>query len=188
MNNRRAVFLDRDGTIIEDTGYPRVPADIRLLPGAAAAIRQLNQRRILAIVVTNQSGIARGLLTMEEYAGTEQELDRLLREEGAHLDAHYFCPHFPELSGPCDCRKPGTLLYRQAADRFGIDLSRSWWVGDRIRDVLPAMSLGGRGIVVGRTDESHPDARRFSRAESLSAAVDLILASSSSVPAPSSSS
>ena len=186
MNDRRAVFLDRDGTVIEDTGYPRVPADVRLLPDAAAAVRQLNQRGILAVVVTNQSGIARGLLTMEDYAATERQLDMLLDEEGAYLDAHYFCPHFPELSGPCDCRKPGSLLYRQAADRFGIDLSRSWWVGDRIRDVLPAMSLGGQGILIGPTEESHPDARRFARADSLSAAVDLILASSSSLPAPSS--
>jgi D-glycero-D-manno-heptose 1,7-bisphosphate phosphatase len=143
-----AVFLDRDGTIIQDLRYLHDPAQVRVLPGAAQAIKRLNERNFLAIVVTNQSGIARGLLSEAEYLAGERRLDFLLHEEGARIDAHYFCPHLPELSGPCECRKPGVLLYRQAAERFGIDLSRSWWVGDRARDVLPATALGGHGILV----------------------------------------
>ncbi|MFL5401331.1 MAG: D-glycero-alpha-D-manno-heptose-1,7-bisphosphate 7-phosphatase [Gemmatimonadales bacterium] len=177
MSGRRAAFLDRDGTIIEDVGYLRDPADVRLLPGAASAIRLLNQNEVSAIVVTNQSGIARGLLTLDQYQASEHRLDELLALTGARLDAHYFCPHLPELDGPCDCRKPGSLLYRQAAERFGIDLARSWWVGDRVRDVLPAATSGGRGILVGETDAARANTDRFLRAADLAEAVDLILSS-----------
>ncbi|MGE0353323.1 MAG: D-glycero-alpha-D-manno-heptose-1,7-bisphosphate 7-phosphatase [Gemmatimonadales bacterium] len=143
-----AVFLDRDGTIIEDTGYIRDPDLVRLLPGAARAIRRLNQAAVPAIVVTNQSGIARGLLTTEDYDAIVARLTALLAREDATLDAHYFCPHLPEVSGPCECRKPGTLLFRQAAERFSLDLQRCWWIGDRLRDLEPAQVLGGRGILV----------------------------------------
>jgi D-glycero-D-manno-heptose 1,7-bisphosphate phosphatase len=169
-----AVFLDRDGTIIEDAGYLRDPAGVRLLPGAAHAIRQLNEQGLIVVVATNQSGIARGLLTLDEYSATERRVDELLALEGARIDAHYFCPHLPELSGPCDCRKPGSLLYRQAAERFGIDLSRSWWVGDRLRDVLPAETFGGRGILVGGTEAQNAETNRFLRARDLMGAVELI--------------
>lgn len=143
-----AVFLDRDGTLIDDPGYLRDPHAVRLLPGVATAVRQVNQAGLLAIVVTNQSGIARGLLTEAEYRATEARVNDLLAEAGARLDGHYFCPHLPEISGPCECRKPGTLLFRQAAEQFGIDLPASWWIGDRLRDVEPASAWGGRGILL----------------------------------------
>lgn len=180
MSGRGAVFLDRDGTIIEDAGFIRDPAAVRLLPGAGTAIRSFNQHGWIVVVVTNQSGIARGLLTLEEYRDTERRLDQLLALEQARLDAHYFCPHLPELSGPCECRKPGTLLYRQAAERFGLDLSRSWWIGDRVRDVLPAKTLGGKGILVltgaGKDEANAASAQGFTATSDLSAAVQLILA------------
>lgn len=176
---RPAVFLDRDGTIIEDTGYLKDPARIRLLPGAAPAVARINAKGLLAIVVTNQSGIARGLLSEAEYQATERRLDELLAASGAHVDAHYHCPHLPELTGTCECRKPGTLLYRRAADRFNIDLSDSWWVGDRARDVLPAAAMGGRGILVlGDSDDVEmPDtkAHRVAPVRDLATAVELIL-------------
>ena len=176
-NRRRAAFLDRDGTIIEDVAFLREPSRVRLLPGAGEAIRRLNEHAFLAIVVTNQSGIARGLVSRNDYRMTEHRVDELLQSEGARLDAHYFCPHLPELTGPCDCRKPGVLLYQQAAEQFGIDLPSSWWVGDRVRDVLPAEALGGRGILVhgtvGEIEDEH--ARRFTHAPDLSVAVDIIL-------------
>jgi D-glycero-D-manno-heptose 1,7-bisphosphate phosphatase len=175
----KAVFLDRDGTIIEDAGYLHDPDKVRLLPGAAEAIRQLNQRDFRVLVVTNQSGIARGLLTLEDYQATEHRLDELLAPEKALVDGHYFCPHLPEVSGPCECRKPGTLLYRQAAERFGVDLQQSWWVGDRIRDLLPARALGGQGILVltgaGESEAESASARGFITAEDLGAAVHVIL-------------
>jgi D-glycero-D-manno-heptose 1,7-bisphosphate phosphatase len=179
----RAVFLDRDGTIIEDVGYLRDPSQIRLLPGADQAIRRLNASGLLTLVVTNQSGIARGLLSEEDYHRTERRLNELLEGSGAHIDGYYFCPHLPDVSGPCECRKPGTLLYRQAAERFGIDLERSWWVGDRARDVLPAAAFGGRGILVlgelSQSDASGQPAHRVLQAPDLVHAVELILASDS---------
>lgn len=177
--DRRAVFLDRDGTIIEDVAYLRDKDQVRLLPGAANAIKQLNGAGLLAIVVTNQSGIARGLVSRHDYQMSERRVDELLAQEGAKLDAHYFCPHLPELTGPCDCRKPGTLLYRQAAEQFHVDLAQSWWVGDRMGDVLPAESLGGRGILVpngtGRAEAGDVKAHRFPQASDLSGAVEMIL-------------
>jgi D-glycero-D-manno-heptose 1,7-bisphosphate phosphatase len=178
-DGRPAVFLDRDGTIIEDLGYLGDPDRMRLLPGADEAIRRLRASGFLVLAVTNQSGIARGLLSLDDYRATERRLDELLAPNGARLDAHYFCPHLPEVSGPCDCRKPRTLLYRQAAERFGIDLGRSWWVGDRMRDVLPAEALGGRGILVltgaGESEAAEADAQRFLQAADLAAAVQVIL-------------
>lgn len=174
----KAVFLDRDGTIIEDAGYLGDPGKVRLLPGAAAAIRQLNEHDFRVLVVTNQSGIARGLLSLEDYRATEHRLDELLAREKALVDGHYFCPHLPELSGPCECRKPGTLLYRQAAKGFGVDLHKSWWVGDRVRDLLPAKALDGKGILVltgaGESEAADAAARGFIQAADLGAAVDFI--------------
>ncbi len=181
---RRAVFLDRDGTIIEDVAYLGDKGQVRLLPNAAASIKRLNEHGFLAIVVTNQSGIARGLLSRYDYRLTERRVDELLAQQGARLDAHYFCPHLPELTGPCDCRKPGVLLYRQAAEQFQIDFSRSWWVGDRLRDVLPADALGGRGILVpteaGPAEAGDERASKFAQAYDLTEAVDLILRSQES--------
>jgi formyltetrahydrofolate-dependent phosphoribosylglycinamide formyltransferase len=178
-HGRHAVFLDRDGTIIEDVAYLRDSEQLRLLPGAADAIKRLNASGFLAIVVTNQSGIARGLLSRNDYLVAERRVDELLAQEGARLDAHYFCPHLPELTGPCECRKPGPLLYRQAAEQFHIDLTRSWWVGDRLRDVLPADALGGRGILVlsgaGQAEAADRKASKFAQARDLAEAVDLIL-------------
>jgi D-glycero-D-manno-heptose 1,7-bisphosphate phosphatase len=176
---KQAVFLDRDGTIIEDVAYLRDPGQVRLLPGAASAIARLNSAGLLAIVATNQSGIARGILTEVEYQTSERRVDELLAQQGARLDAHYFCPHLPEVTGACECRKPGTLLYRQAADRFGIDLKRSWWVGDRIRDIAAAQAFGAKGVLVrsgnAEQEAAQPDARGFMQASDLGDAVGIIL-------------
>jgi D-glycero-D-manno-heptose 1,7-bisphosphate phosphatase len=182
VTRRRAVFLDRDGTIIEDLGYLREPGQVRLLPGAGPAISRLNAGGWLTLVVTNQSGIARGLLSEEDYHRTERRLDELLALSGARIDGHYFCPHLPEVTGQCECRKPGVLLYRRAAERFDIDLSRSWWVGDRARDVLPAATFGGRGILVlgSLADTGSGSAiQRVLQSSDLAGAVDLILAAES---------
>ena len=146
---RRAVFLDRDGTIIADTGYLGHPDGVRLLSGAAEAIARLNAAGMPAVVVTNQSGIARGLLDEAAYQATRRRLDQLLAERGARLDGHYHCPHHPDVTGHCECRKPGPLLYQRAADDLGLDLAGSWWVGDRLRDIAAAERFGGRGILVG---------------------------------------
>lgn len=160
MTGKPAVFLDRDGTIIRDTAYVRDPDDVELLPGAAAAIRRLNERGLPVIVVTNQSGIARGLLTEQDYERVRMRLDKLLEAEGAHIDASYHCPHHPDFSGPCECRKPGLKLYKQAAADRGLDLGRSFYVGDRRRDVEPVRQTYGQGILIQR--ESTPPEDRLS--------------------------
>ena len=178
---RVAAFLDRDGTIIRDANYIRDPNDAELLPTVAEAIRQLNERHILAIVITNQSGIARGLLTAQDYEAVRQRIDILLAQSGAHVDASYMCPHYPEVSGPCDCRKPGLALYRQAIAEHDVDPSRSVFIGDRWRDVAPASALGGSAILL-EVESTPPEDRERARREaiatehSLGAAVDRFLA------------
>lgn len=167
-----AVFFDRDGTLIEDPGFLSRVEQVRLLPGAAAAVRAVNDAGRLAVVVTNQSGIARGLLTEADYAATAARLGELLAAGGARLDAQYHCPHLPGLTGPCECRKPGTLLYRRAAADLGIDLRRSWWIGDAPRDVEPALVLGGAGAVLLGDAPPPPGVRH---AASVAAAVALAL-------------
>lgn len=145
---RPALFIDRDGTIIADAHYLADPAGVRLLPGASAAIARANAAGVLVIVVTNQSGIARGLITPAQYESVRTRTERLLGEQGARVNATYHCPHWPDVTGPCDCRKPGLGMYRTAAADFGIDLARSGYIGDRWRDVQPAQATGGIGVLV----------------------------------------
>ena len=145
---RRAAFLDRDGTLIEDREYLARADDVVLLPGAAHAVRRLNESGVAAVVVTNQSGIARGLVTSAEYEAVRARLDELLAAAGARLDATYHCPHHPDFGVVCDCRKPGPALYEQATRELGLDPARSAFIGDRWRDVAPAQRFGGLGILV----------------------------------------
>ncbi|MEP7065493.1 MAG: HAD family hydrolase [Gemmatimonadota bacterium] len=177
---RPALFLDRDGTINVDTVAVASAENVRLIPGAAAAIARVNAAAIPVIVVSNQSGIARGLYTVEQYEQVRARIDELLAAGGAHVLTTYYCPHAPEASPPCDCRKPRTALYRQAAAEHGIDLAKSWYVGDRLRDIEPAKAYGGRGILVPRDTTPGVDvvAARdaFAISTSLGAAVDRILA------------
>lgn len=144
----RAVFLDRDGTIVEDPGFLHQPEDVKLFPGAAEAIRRLNAAGFLVVVVTNQSGIARGLFTVAAYRAVEKRLGELLATQKARIDASYFCPHHPQAPEPCACRKPRNKLFLDAQAALGIDFSRSWWVGDRLSDVQPASTLGGKAVLV----------------------------------------
>ena len=149
-DGRPAVFLDRDGTVVEDPppGFLHQPGKVKLLPGAGEAIRRLNDAGYLVVAVTNQSGIARGLYTVADYEAVQRRLTALLTTHHACLDGSYFCPHHPAFTGPCDCRKPGTKLFKDAQAALGIDFTRSWWVGDRLGDVQPARLLRGRGIRV----------------------------------------
>lgn len=176
---KRAVFLDRDGTILEDVGYLHEPGKTRLLPGAAAAIRRLNQAGVLAVIVTNQSGIGRGTYGVDDYAAVHRRLVELLEAHGALLDGSYFCPHHPRFTGPCDCRKPGLKLFRDAQAALDIDFARSWWVGDRLADVQPARQLGGQGILVatgeGNLHQGQARAVGVTVVADLAAAVDEIL-------------
>ena len=148
MSPRPAAFLDRDGAIIEDTGFVRDPTTVRLIPGAAEAIRRLNVAGWVVVVVTNQSGIARGLLTEEEYLAVARRAEQLLAADGARIDATYMCPHWPPISGACGCRKPGLQHYRTAINALDLDPTRSVFVGDKLSDIEPGRLLGGRGVLV----------------------------------------
>jgi len=145
---RAAVFLDRDGTIIEEVEYLADPEGVQLLPGAVEGLTLLQEAGFALIVVTNQSGIARGFYSEMEYEAVARKLADLLAVEGLRLDSTRFCPHHPERSGDCLCRKPGTGMHRAAAEDLDLDTTRSFFIGDRIRDLLPALELGGEGILV----------------------------------------
>ena len=140
------MFLDRDGTIIEDAHYLSKPEQVRLLPGAADAIARVNAATVPAIVITNQSGIGRGIFTDADHLRITERLNELLGENGARIDATYHCPHRPDEE--CECRKPGTLLFRQAAAKHGIELASALYVGDRFRDIEPGIVLGGNGVLI----------------------------------------
>jgi len=175
-----AAFLDRDGTIIRDTVYIRDPKDVELLPGAADAIKRLNEQSVVVVIVTNQSGIGRGLLSPEEYEAVRGRIDALLAEQGARVEATYMCPHHPDIPGGCDCRKPGLGMYRQAIAAYGLDARRSLFVGDRWRDVAPSASLGGFAVLLDTPSTPDEEFERASHggvgiASSLSEAVDRYL-------------
>ncbi len=162
---RRAVFLDRDGVVNEDTGYLYRKEDLRFLPGVPEAIGMLNRAGFLVIVVTNQSGVARGLYTLDDVRRLHDHVDTELASRGSWIDAYYVCPHHPD-HGPdgrgvdCRCRKPHPGMLLEAAADLSIDLSRSFMVGDKISDVEAGLAAGCFAILVGRSeDETARDAR-----------------------------
>ena len=149
----RAVFLDRDGTVSEEVGYLRAIDRFQIYSYSPLAIRTLNQAGLRTFLVTNQSGVARGLFSEDLIREIHTELENKLREEGAHLDAIYYCPHHPEGSVPtyrldCDCRKPKTGMIQRAARDFDLDLSSSFVVGDKYLDMELAFRAGARAILV----------------------------------------
>jgi len=162
---KSAVFLDRDGTIIEDVGYLDSCAGIRLFPWSVDAIRAFNRAGLPVVVVTNQAGIARGLLTEPILHEIHHALTAKLKEGGATIDAYYHCPHHPdgsvaEFARACECRKPGRAMVDRAAKDLNLDPSRSFVVGDKWIDVGLARAAGAKGVLVrtgyGATEEAHP--------------------------------
>ena len=145
---RPALFLDRDGTIITDEHYLNDADRVRLMPGAASSIARANQAGIPVVIITNQSGIGRGMITQEQYDAVAERLIALLASDGAQVDATYYCPDHPNFPESESCRKPGMQMYRKAADDLELDLARSAYVGDKWRDVQPALTAGGLGILV----------------------------------------
>lgn len=143
-----ALFIDRDGTIIADAHYLADASRVQLLPGAAAAVADANAAQVPVVVVTNQSGIARGLITIAQYEAVRDRTVTLLRAGGASVLATYHCPHWGHPKQPCECRKPGLGMYREAAATHRLDLAQSAYIGDRWRDVQPALATDGIGILV----------------------------------------
>lgn len=186
---RPAVFLDRDGTISEEVGYISDPKQLRLIPGAAEAIGRLNRRGLPAILVTNQSGAARGLYGEETIQAVLGAFQDMLAAAGAHLDAVYYCPHLPGGSVPgyarvCRCRKPEPGLLQRAAMEHGLDLERSFMIGDKLTDLLAGWRAGCRSILVltGHGAREWAEIRSWPRkpdwvAEDLAGAVEIVLSS-----------
>lgn len=178
MPLNKAIFLDRDGTINVEKNYLIDPEDLVLLPGVGEALRRCREAGYLLIVVTNQSGVARGYFTAREVEDLHAHLQRKLLPYGIQIDAFYLCPHHPEHGdGPCDCRKgePGMLL--QAAREHHIDLAASWMIGDKRSDVEAGINAGCRSILVrtgygAQEGEGLPPGTLI--AESLAVAAELI--------------
>jgi len=148
-----AVFLDRDGTIIEEVNYLSRLEDLRLLPHAATAIARLNRKKIPVILVSNQSGVARGKFDEDFVRACHGRLQELLHREGAQINAFYFCPHHPEAGSPpyrkiCDCRKPAPGMLLEAARDHHLDLQHSFVIGDKLCDLELARNAGAQSILV----------------------------------------
>ena len=165
MTGQAAVLLDRDGTLIEEVGYLDRPERVELYPYSADAIRALNRAGLRIVMVTNQSGVARGFFSEAVVHAVHGHIERLLAEAGAHIDAYYYCPHHPdgkvaEYARVCDCRKPARGLVDRAVRELGIDPGRSFAVGDRWLDVALAREVGAAGVLVrtgyGLTEEQRP--------------------------------
>jgi D-glycero-D-manno-heptose 1,7-bisphosphate phosphatase len=173
------VFLDRDGTVIEDAHYIKSPGRVKLLPGAAEAVKRLNEAKILVVVITNQSGIGRGLITVQQYEAVRTRFHQLLAEQGAHIDGTYYCPDRPDDPNASGCRKPATKMFEDALRDFSLDASKVAYIGDRWRDVAASKTLGGRGIMICSPMTTADDLRRARQesvetAHSLQAAVAML--------------
>jgi histidinol-phosphate phosphatase family protein len=147
------IFLDRDGTINQEVNFLSTPEELELIPGSAEAIQRANQLGFKVFIVTNQSGIARGLLTTDQLEKIHTTLLRMLNAKNAHVDGVYYCPHHPEsgdspLTTTCDCRKPNTGLIERACKEFSIDRRRSFVIGDRMADVQLGNNAGMSSIIV----------------------------------------
>jgi len=186
---RRAILLDRDGTVCEEVGYVNHVDRLRLIPGSAEAISRLNEAGFQTVVVTNQAGVARGYFPESLIGDVHDRLRELLAEAGARIDGIYYCPHHPEVGAPpyrvdCDCRKPRPGLLRRAAAEMGLDLASSYVVGDHVKDLEAGRTVGatpvlvrtgyGAGLLAWRTEDWR--VRPTHVADDLAGAVDWILA------------
>ena len=179
---RPAVFLDRDGTLIVDRHYLADPDGVELLPGAGEAVARLNAAGFVAVLATNQSGIGRGYFTEAAYGAVHARLVRELARHGARLDAEYHSPDVHDGNDDAE-RKPGAGMFLRAARELGVDLARSWWVGDRPRDVAAAGRFGGRGFLVCSPETEAEGAAGMpwvTPVRSLADAVDQVLAETQS--------
>lgn len=177
---KKAFFLDRDGVIIEQVEYIRDPEDVRLIPGAAEALKLIHQSGFLAVVVSNQSGIARKKFTRDELMAVQARMYALLAEQGEKIDGFYFCPHDPHVES-CPCRKPKPGMILQAARELGIDIPVSFMIGDRPADVETGIAAGCRdcAMVLTGYGEGAADVareRNYRTAPTLLDAVKLLLA------------
>ena len=184
-----AVFLDRDGTLVEEAGYLDRLERLQFFPYSVDAVRTLNRAGFPVVIVTNQAGVARGIFREDFVAEAHRHITERLERGGARVDGFYYCPHHPEASIEryrlaCDCRKPQPGLLHRAASDLNLDLRRSFVIGDRWHDLEAGQAVGARGVLVrtgyGRTEESSPKAGVVPAAivDTLIAAVSWILRAS----------
>ncbi len=179
---KAAVFLDRDNTLIEDPGYLADPNEVRLMPGAAQAVRRWNEAGLAVVVVTNQSGLARGLITEKQLEDIHTQLELLLEDEDARLDGIYHCPYLdgpeavvPKFRRQSDLRKPSPGMLIQACKDLAIDPDNSWMIGDRGDDMQAGRTAGCKTILMADSQESPEQAEADHVAVSLSQAADIVL-------------
>ena len=179
----RGVFLDRDGTIIEEVGYLDRPERVEFYPWTVESVRALNRAGLGVFVVSNQSGVARGFFGDDVVDQVHRRMDEMLEAGGARIDAYYYCPHHPdgsvrELAKVCECRKPARGLVDRAIAEFGVNPESSFVVGDRWLDVGLARTVGARGVLV-RTGYGEREERRAPDGAAADAIVDNLIAASS---------
>ncbi len=181
---KKAVFIDKDGTLIKDVPYNVNPELIELYDDTGRSLKALKEHGYLLIVVSNQSGLARGFFDTDALKRVEQKIQQDLATEGVQLDALYFCPHHPDgvvdnYRGECECRKPKPGMLLAASENFGIDLNQSWMIGDILHDVEAGNAAGCKTILIdnGNETEWRINSKRLPTgiAASVSEAVDLIL-------------
>ena len=150
-NKKRACFLDRDGVVNVEVSYLHEPEKTVLEMGLVEALKAIHKARFLAVVVTNQAGVARGKYPESDIAKVHEKLQALLAARGEKIDAFYYCPHHPEHTGECSCRKPKPGMLLQAAEELGIDIANSLMIGDRMSDVKAGLNAGCKASYLVRT-------------------------------------
>ena len=155
LKAKRAIFLDRDGTLNLDTGYVHSREAWVWLPGVQKALWRLARAGFLLIVVSNQSGLARKFFSENDLQKLEAWVDCELAKSGVVITAWYHCPHLPEITGPCSCRKPACGMLLTAAKEHGLDLAASWMLGDKLSDVQAGLAAGCHSIKLGHNHEDH---------------------------------
>ena len=178
----KAVFLDRDGTIVEDVGYLNNPQQLKFIPGSIEAIKKLNEKGYKVVVITNQSGIARGLISEDMLQTIDKTLHKWILNGGAHLDGVYYCPHHPEhgvypYRQVCECRKPHPGLIKRAHRELDIDLTQSFMIGDKDSDIEAGKRAGTKTVFVnsGQGNEKNLSQNPDHKSANLLEAVDWIL-------------
>jgi D-glycero-D-manno-heptose 1,7-bisphosphate phosphatase len=157
----KAVFLDRDGVLNFDTGYVSCADNFILIPGVVEGLTILQSLDFKLVVVTNQSGIARGMFSELDFMALTNHMTELFRRKGISLDGVYFCPHHPDITGICECRKPNPGLVLEAAEALNLDLGCSYMIGDKQSDVTAGISAGVKISALISPDNINPDENRF---------------------------
>lgn len=186
----KAVFLDRDGTINIDKHYLYKREDFEYLDGAVNALRRLTEAGYLLVVITNQSGIARGYYTEQDFLSLNDWMITDLANKGVEICKTYYCPHYPEsnegrYSQVCECRKPATGLFWRAKEELDIDMEQSYAVGDKLRDLSICNESGVRGFLInnaGDNKENNDSEAWYRRCANLDEAVDMILKDNQNIP------